>query len=270
MDAEFNGEWSAFEISVVKSIVASHNTNTENGYTDNMNKKHTDILDEIQARFPWKDKNQVINLYVELVEQMVNMTPSRNQPMMVSNDYEMGNTRLLVPQMHVVAPRQERSSTRTVWTMEEHRNFLHGLNMYGRGKWKNISRDFVITKTPVQVSCHAQKYFLKKERTNRNQRYGINDVGLNDTEPQAQNTSSNSEAVTFSNQAYNPNYNGSEVQVVTMNNLTQPWSPPLYNVSQATTWSGGQQTVANSSTAPTIEGWELDDMDLSPVWTFSS
>ncbi|WVZ96145.1 hypothetical protein U9M48_041817, partial [Paspalum notatum var. saurae] len=218
MDPNFNGEWSAFEISMVKSIIASHNTN-------NLNKKHSEILDEIQARFPWKEQYQVINLYVELVEQMINMTPSANQHVVMNNNREMGNVAMLLPQRHVASPLQERSSTGRFWTIEEHRNFLRGLNVYGRGHWKNISRNFVITKTPVQVSSHAQKFFLRKEHPSRRRRYSINDVELNDDEPLAQNNSSNNEVVTFADHAYNPCDSGPEVPLNTMNNLTQAWSP---------------------------------------------
>ncbi|KAJ1261481.1 hypothetical protein BS78_09G032800 [Paspalum vaginatum] len=247
MDTYFNGEWSAFEISVVKSIIASHNTT-------NLNEKHSDILDEIQARFPWKEQYQVINLYVELVEQMINMTPSGNQHVVVSNDHEMGNVGMLVPQRHVVASRQERSPTGRFWTIEEHRNFLRGLNVYGRGNWKKISRNYVITKTPVQVSSHAQKLFLRKEHPSRRQHYGINNVELNDDEPLSQNNSSNNEVAIFADHAYNPSYNGLEVPLNSMNNLTQAWSPALYDVIQATTLNGAQQAVVGSSAAPAIEG----------------
>ncbi|XP_034580746.1 uncharacterized protein [Setaria viridis] len=76
------------------------------------------------------------------------------------------------------------------------RQFLLGMCEYGRGKWKDISRDFVTTNTPVKVSSHAQKY-------------SINDVSLYDAEPWAQNISSNWEALAFAGGAYNPNYYGS-------------------------------------------------------------
>ncbi|KAK3017258.1 hypothetical protein RJ639_044266 [Escallonia herrerae] len=48
------------------------------------------------------------------------------------------------------------------WTEDEHRRFLIGLQKHGKGDWRNISRNCVITKTPTQVASHAQKYFARQ------------------------------------------------------------------------------------------------------------
>ncbi|CAA7404418.1 unnamed protein product [Spirodela intermedia] len=64
------------------------------------------------------------------------------------------------------------------WTEDEHKRFLEGLEKYGKGDWRSISRNSVVTRTPTQVASHAQKYFLrlntegKKER----RRSSIHDV----------------------------------------------------------------------------------------------
>eukprot|EP00002_Diphylleia_rotans_P036171 TRINITY_DN793_c0_g2_i3.p1 TRINITY_DN793_c0_g2~~TRINITY_DN793_c0_g2_i3.p1 ORF type:complete len:260 (-),score=55.31 TRINITY_DN793_c0_g2_i3:315-1094(-) len=51
------------------------------------------------------------------------------------------------------------------WSSEEHRQFLLGLQKHGKGDWRNISRNFVRTRTPSQVASHAQKYFMRQKGT---------------------------------------------------------------------------------------------------------
>ncbi|KAL4387736.1 hypothetical protein GQ457_09G030290 [Hibiscus cannabinus] len=56
------------------------------------------------------------------------------------------------------------------WTEEEHRRFLMGLVKYGKGDWRNISRNFVVSKTPTQVASHAQKYYQRQHSGGKDKR----------------------------------------------------------------------------------------------------
>ncbi|CAN6862046.1 unnamed protein product, partial [Brassica oleracea] len=59
----------------------------------------------------------------------------------------------------------DRKKVGVPWTEEEHRTFLNGLEKLGKGDWRGISRNFVVTKSPTQVASHAQKYFLRQATT---------------------------------------------------------------------------------------------------------
>ncbi|KAJ1261569.1 hypothetical protein BS78_09G040100 [Paspalum vaginatum] len=257
MDPMFSGEWSASEIQMAKSIIFACQ-HTINNSIDDPNKKHNDIVGQLQAWFPWKENHKVIDLYLALMAEIPNTTQSSDPLVVASNELVMDNDFEMPmeeqPQRNVVVPQQERQRARRFWTTEEHRNFLRGLNMYGRGKWKDISRHFVTTKTPVQISSHAQKYFRRQERTNDKKRHSINDVGLYDAEPWAQNNSS-----VVGGGAYNPISYGSGGQLSTMNNPARVWSPLMYcatqvSSSQANTSTGCQETMASSSATLAMEG----------------
>jgi SHAQKYF class myb-like DNA-binding protein len=65
------------------------------------------------------------------------------------------------------------------WTEEEHKLFLLGLNKFGKGDWRSISRNFVISRTPTQVASHAQKYFIRLNSMNKKdnkRRSSIHDI----------------------------------------------------------------------------------------------
>ena len=51
------------------------------------------------------------------------------------------------------------------WTEQEHGTFLEGLQLHGK-QWKTIAT-MIGTRTVVQVRTHAQKYFQKLERKNK-------------------------------------------------------------------------------------------------------
>lgn len=56
------------------------------------------------------------------------------------------------------------------WTEEEHRMFLLGLQKLGKGDWRGIARNFVVSRTPTQVASHAQKYFIRQSNLSRRKR----------------------------------------------------------------------------------------------------
>jgi SHAQKYF class myb-like DNA-binding protein len=56
------------------------------------------------------------------------------------------------------------------WTEEEHKMFLIGLQKLGKGDWRGIARNYVVSRTPTQVASHAQKYFLRQSNVSRRKR----------------------------------------------------------------------------------------------------
>ncbi|XP_004307612.1 PREDICTED: transcription factor DIVARICATA-like [Fragaria vesca subsp. vesca] len=71
------------------------------------------------------------------------------------------------------------------WTEDEHLRFLKGLLQYGKGDWRSISRNFVMSKTPTQVASHAQKYFMRQHSGGKDKRrpsiHDITTVNLTST-----------------------------------------------------------------------------------------
>ena len=142
-----NGEWSTSEINMARSLIARFNTN--NIVSGGMNKKHNDIVNEIQTMFPMKEKHQVIHLYVDLMVEMMQSgtgdgsyysgTTGRD---LVNNfeipleDSAMNNMGMLLgyPTMETgvmrmaqevprrqPTPRMERAHNTRFWTKAEHR-----------------------------------------------------------------------------------------------------------------------------------------------------
>uniref|UniRef100_A0A803MNT7 Transcription factor SRM1 n=1 Tax=Chenopodium quinoa TaxID=63459 RepID=A0A803MNT7_CHEQI len=61
-------------------------------------------------------------------------------------------------------------ASHTYWLAHRIWLFLLGLEKYGKGDWRSISRNFVVTRTPTQVASHAQKYFIRLNSMNKDRR----------------------------------------------------------------------------------------------------
>ncbi|KAJ6394255.1 hypothetical protein OIU77_023473 [Salix suchowensis] len=48
--------------------------------------------------------------------------------------------------------------------------FLLGLQKLGKGDWRGIARNYVISRSPTQVASHAQKYFIRQSNVSRRKR----------------------------------------------------------------------------------------------------
>ncbi|MBA0557691.1 hypothetical protein Golob_014740, partial [Gossypium lobatum] len=99
--------------------------------------------------------------------------------------------------------------------------FLLGLDKFGKGDWRSISRNFVISRTPTQVASHAQKYFIRLNSMNRDRRrssiHDITSVNNGDTSHQAPITG----------QQANTNSAGAAVMGQSVKHRAQPHLPGL-------------------------------------------
>ncbi|KAM7256611.1 hypothetical protein ACFE04_012352 [Oxalis oulophora] len=178
-----NTEWTAAENKMFENALAIHDM-------DGPDRWH-----KVATMIPGKTVSDVIRQYEELEVDVTNIEAGlipipagcyTTKPFTL--DYQVaydGNKRCLTAR-----PTDHERKKGVPWTEEEHKLFLIGLKKYGKGDWRNISRNIVMTRTPTQVASHAQKYFIRQQvpaRGKDKRRSSIHDMTTvnlnNDTMP---------------------------------------------------------------------------------------
>ena len=132
-------------------------------------------IEKVASMLSRKDFAQVQRHFACLEDDIRNIEMGRVQ----LPPYPVPGEALSVSQLQKKVKSQDTERRKGIpWTEEEHRLFLMGLAKYGKGDWRSISRNFVITRTPTQVASHAQKYFIRLNSQNKKdkRRASIHDI----------------------------------------------------------------------------------------------
>ncbi|XP_015168347.1 transcription factor DIVARICATA-like [Solanum tuberosum] len=124
--------------------------------------KDINLLTKIQEALPGKLLDDILDHYNILVEDVKaiesGLVPLPNYPKMQGDSSKKSSKADVERQRG------------TPWTEEEHRSFLRGLEIYEKGDWRSISRHCVMTRTPMQVATHSQKFFKRLNATKKGNR----------------------------------------------------------------------------------------------------
>jgi SHAQKYF class myb-like DNA-binding protein len=135
---------------------------------------------KIAEQVPGKSPEDVKAHYDTLVQDVLQIDSGRVELPRYSDDSYGWESELSASQISFGSAKPKHGEERkkgTPWTEEEHKLFLIGLERYGKGDWRSISRNVVVTRTPTQVASHAQKYYLRQNSMKKERkRSSIHDI----------------------------------------------------------------------------------------------
>ncbi|KAM7275008.1 hypothetical protein ACFE04_016874 [Oxalis oulophora] len=148
-----------------------------------------DRWERIAQHVPGKSVADVCRRYEELVHDVKEIESGRVEvPSYKDDDAEFDSQEGGKGKVHRENDQRRKG---VPWTQEEHKLFLMGLQRYGKGDWRSISRNAVVSRTPTQVASHAQKYFLRLNSIKKDKkRSSIHDITTSHHDDHAANSDS--------------------------------------------------------------------------------
>ncbi|KAF8011214.1 hypothetical protein BT93_J1735 [Corymbia citriodora subsp. variegata] len=132
-----------------------------------------DFYEKIAQRIPKKSVGQIQRHFEALIEDVQNIDAGR----VPIPNYDGSKRKFDEKEKPSDEPLEDEGTQQNpkrrgvAWSREEHELFLEGLEKYGKGDWKSISRSCVKSRSPTQVASHAQKYFKRLKNNSERRRF---------------------------------------------------------------------------------------------------
>ncbi|XP_042389990.1 transcription factor DIVARICATA-like [Zingiber officinale] len=149
------------------------------------------VASSVPGKTPWEVENHYLDLVDDVRQIESGRIPCPGYDRSFSLEWEGNHGFEGLKHAHRIGGKRRTSHQErkkgVPWTEAEHKLFLLGLKEHGKGDWRNISRNFVITRTPAQVASHAQKYFIRLNSRGKDKRrssiHDITTVNLSNNRP---------------------------------------------------------------------------------------